>query len=127
MKIPRTVTPAKDAANKNNAKTSTDPTSDRGKDVAKRYAFRHGILTTDMSLPGESATEPEERLDEMKGDHRPAGTDEAGDLDNATARCQMTARTNAEGPAAEHPSSATTGSGSPKPAQQDGGEGKTQM
>jgi hypothetical protein len=50
MKIPKKVTPAKDAANKNNAKHSTGPTSSPGKKNARKNATREGFLARELVL-----------------------------------------------------------------------------
>jgi hypothetical protein len=51
MKIRKTVTPAKVAANQKNSELSTGPTSVRGKAVSRWNSISHGILTGDLLLP----------------------------------------------------------------------------
>ncbi|MGA8735263.1 MAG: hypothetical protein WB558_15200 [Terriglobales bacterium] len=53
MKIPKKVTPAKDAANKNNAKGSTGPRSGRGKKRASKNATREGFFARELVLTDE--------------------------------------------------------------------------
>ena len=57
MKIPKTVTPAKKAANQENAKDSTGATTIPGKGRTSQNAITHGGYTRDMLLPGESEKE----------------------------------------------------------------------
>jgi hypothetical protein len=57
MKIRKTVTPAKAAANKKNSEKSTGPTSIQGKARASQNAISLGMFTRDMLLPGESEKE----------------------------------------------------------------------
>jgi hypothetical protein len=73
VRIPKTTTPAKDAANKQNAKKSTGPKSRRGKEFSRRNALKHGILAHDLLVEGESAVELERLLQETLLDYRPVG------------------------------------------------------
>jgi|HubBroStandDraft_4_1064222.scaffolds.fasta_scaffold236914_1 hypothetical protein len=73
MKVKKTVTAAKAAANKKNAGNSTGPTSVQGKRNASKNAIRHGILAREVLLPGESATEFEQLLDETIANLSPVG------------------------------------------------------
>src|SRR5262249_43715509 len=57
MKIPKEVTLAKKAANKNNSVNSTGPTSILGKFYSSQNALRHGLYARDILLPGESESE----------------------------------------------------------------------
>jgi hypothetical protein len=57
MRIQKTVTPAKLAAQKDNAAKSTGPKSQRGKAFSSQNAISHGIFAREMLLPGESQEE----------------------------------------------------------------------
>jgi hypothetical protein len=76
MKIRKTVTPAKAAANKKNAEKSTGPTSSPGKYRARQNAITHGGYTRDMLLPGESEKEWKQLQSQMKSDYYPSGDPE---------------------------------------------------
>jgi hypothetical protein len=58
MRIPKTVSAAKRAANRKNSKGhSTGPKTKRGKDAAKWSAVTYGLFSRDVLLPGESESE----------------------------------------------------------------------
>ncbi len=76
MKIRKTVTPAKVAANQKNSRKSTGPKSARGKWFASKNATQHGILSRDLRLPGESHIEFEHLSRELITDLAPVGSDE---------------------------------------------------
>jgi len=76
MKIPKTVTAAKVAANQKNSELSTGPTSVRGKAVSRWNSISHGILTGDLLLPDESGTDLKKFRDEMMGSYCPVGCSE---------------------------------------------------
>jgi len=73
MKIRKTVTPAKAAANKKNSENSTGPKSAQGKRFASQNAIRHAILTRDLLLPGESRTTFDRIREELFTDFAPVG------------------------------------------------------
>ncbi|MGA7380542.1 MAG: hypothetical protein WBX03_06795 [Terriglobales bacterium] len=73
MKIPKTVTPAKAAANKEISKKSSGPKSVQGKRFASRNAIRHGILAGDLLLPGESRAEFDWVREKLFSDLAPVG------------------------------------------------------
>jgi hypothetical protein len=78
MKIGKTVTPAKAAANKKNAEEeSTGPTSIPGKARASQNAIVHGILARDMLLRGESGKELEQLQSYMNSSKAPVGAGES--------------------------------------------------
>ncbi len=81
MKIRKTVTAAKAAANKENAKKSPGPTSARGKEISKRNATTHGIFTRDMLVSGESPIELEEFRREKIASYCPVGYGELGQVE----------------------------------------------
>jgi|HubBroStandDraft_6_1064221.scaffolds.fasta_scaffold206139_1 hypothetical protein len=81
MKIRKKVTPAKAAANRNNAKHSTGPTTKPGKDRASRNAITHGIFAPGMLLPGESKAELDQLRSEMMTSHAPVGIRESSRVD----------------------------------------------
>lgn len=76
MKVRKTVTAAKVAANQKNSELSTGPTSVRGKAVSRWNSISHGILTGDLLLPDESGTDLEKFRDEMISSYCPVGRNE---------------------------------------------------
>jgi hypothetical protein len=76
MTIRRAVTAAKAAANKKNAEKSPGPKSTRGKLFASQNSIRHGILTRDLLLPGESAAELEQVRKELIASYGAVGSSE---------------------------------------------------
>jgi hypothetical protein len=75
------VTPAKAAANRNNAKDSTGPTTKPGKDRASRNAITHGIFARGMLLPGESQAELDQLRSDMMTSYAPVGIRETSRVD----------------------------------------------
>jgi len=73
VKIPKTVTPAKKAANQDNAKDSTGASTIAGKGRASQNAITHGGYTRDMLLPGENEKEFKQLQSEMMSDYCPVG------------------------------------------------------
>jgi hypothetical protein len=73
MKVRKKVTPAKVAANQNNAKDSTGPTSISGIRNSSRNAIRVGIYARDMLLPGENHREFDQLRREMMSGYQPDG------------------------------------------------------
>ena len=61
------------AANRANARSSTGPTTARGKSIAARNATRHGLLSTRLLLDDEDSSEFQRLLDELMEAFRPAG------------------------------------------------------
>src|SRR5436190_15454342 len=62
------------AANRMNARRSTGPTSDEGKEIASANALSHGLTATKhMLMPGEDAAEYEAFRDEMLAEIAPVG------------------------------------------------------
>jgi len=73
MKIRKTVSAAKAAANQKNAKNSTGPTSELGRRNSSRNATRLGIFSRDMLLPGERTTDLQQLRNELMIDLAPVG------------------------------------------------------
>jgi hypothetical protein len=73
MKLKKTVTPAKLAAQRENAQASTGPKSSRGKKNSSRSAITYGIFSADMLLPGETEETYNVMLNRMVSAHRPVG------------------------------------------------------
>ena len=61
------------AANRKNAKNSSGPKSVQGKRFASRNAIRHGILASDLLLPGESRAEFDWVRERLFSDLAPVG------------------------------------------------------
>jgi hypothetical protein len=66
------MSPAKLAANQNNAKLSTGPRTDEGKQTSSRNATRHGLTSKAALLPWEDRAEYEALHAAFRKDHRPA-------------------------------------------------------
>ena len=66
-------TPAKRAANRQNAKKSTGPKTTEGKAIASRNATRHGLLAQGVILDTEDAHLFVERRDAMRAHLDPVG------------------------------------------------------
>lgn len=77
MKVRKTVTAAKAAANKKNSGKSTGAKTVRGKGVARMNALKYGILAADMLLPGESRLEFEQVRRKLFTDFAPVGSGES--------------------------------------------------
>jgi hypothetical protein len=73
MRISKSVTPAKVAANRTNAEKSTGPKSAAGKRFASRNSITHGIFTQELLLPGESKTTFDRVREELITDFAPVG------------------------------------------------------
>jgi hypothetical protein len=76
MRMRKTVTPTKNAANKRNAAGSTGPKTPWGQFIASRNSVRHGIFSRGMLLPGESEKEYERLRSEMINSKCPVGSGE---------------------------------------------------
>jgi hypothetical protein len=76
VRIRKTATAAKDAANKKNAENSTGPTSARGKRISIQNAISHGMYTSNVLLPGESQNEFRNLQSEMMNSYCPVGSRE---------------------------------------------------
>ena len=61
------------AANQANALHSTGPKTPEGKATVRFNAFRHGLLTRDVVLPGEDADAFEDLLNQVRADLSPVG------------------------------------------------------
>ena len=61
------------AANRANALHSTGPKTQEGKAVVRLNAFRHGLLTRDVVLPGEDADAFEDLLNQVRAELSPVG------------------------------------------------------
>jgi hypothetical protein len=61
------------AANQANALRSTGPKTQEGKDVVRFNAFRHGLLSQDVVLPGEDADAFEDLCNRVRADLSPVG------------------------------------------------------
>jgi hypothetical protein len=73
MKIKKTVTAAKQAANKTNAQASTGPRTPRGIGHSSQSAITRGMFTRDMLLPGENERDFRNMLHQMVIDRCPVG------------------------------------------------------
>jgi hypothetical protein len=69
-------TAAQIAANQQNAKKSTGPTSTEGKSASSRNNTRHGFRSKFSVLPNEDQTEFNQLVSGLKDEHKPAGITE---------------------------------------------------
>ena len=69
-------TPAQIAANQANAKKSTGPRTDAGKQVTCQNAIRHGLCTFMTCLDSEDAEESDRLLADLMDEHQPVGATE---------------------------------------------------
>ncbi len=64
-------TKKKTQANRNNAKHSTGPRTDKGKQICSQNALKHGLRSKHPVLPGEDPIEYQHKLDQLRADIRP--------------------------------------------------------
>lgn len=76
MKIKKTLTAAKLAANRDIAQASTGPKSSLGKRYSSRNSTGHGVFVCDRLLPCESKKEWEQLKREIIEDRSPVGSRE---------------------------------------------------
>jgi hypothetical protein len=69
----RPISPAKLAANRQNAQHSTGPKTEAGKAQSRRNALKHGIHAANMFVYGENPSEYQELLDALREDLAPQG------------------------------------------------------
>lgn len=69
-------TTARTQANRRNAQRSTGPKTTAGKAIAAGNARRHGLLSRELILPGESHEDYELLLEELQRDWQPSGVTE---------------------------------------------------
>lgn len=81
MKIRKTVTAAKAAANKRISQESTGPKSARGKAISARNPTKYGVFAQDLLVRGESIAELETFRDEERKSYQPVGTGESGKVE----------------------------------------------
>ena len=67
-------TPAQIRANQQNAKKSTGPRTDQGKQRSSRNAIKHGLRATHPVIPGENTVDYQRKLDQLRADLRPRNT-----------------------------------------------------
>jgi hypothetical protein len=65
--------PAQIAANQANARKSSGPTSNSGKEISRRNALKHGLTGAGVVLPNEDAAEVERRLAAYQQELKPSG------------------------------------------------------
>jgi hypothetical protein len=58
--------------NRENAQKSTGPKTDEGKAASSKNAFKHGIYSDEVVIPGEDVVRYEELLADLRGEHEPA-------------------------------------------------------
>jgi len=58
-------------ANRNNAKQSTGPKTDQGKQICSQNALKHGLRSKHPVIPGEDPAEYQHKLDQLRADIRP--------------------------------------------------------
>ena len=61
-------------ANRNNAKKSTGPRTEEGKNRAAKNALKHGLLARDTVLPGENPADFDSQLSALEADIQPANS-----------------------------------------------------
>ncbi len=64
------------AANHENAKTSTGPRSEDGKNTVRHNALKHGLRAQTVVLPNEDPQAFEELRQGLRDHHQPAGAQE---------------------------------------------------
>ena len=64
------------AANRANAQKSTGPKSEQGKTVSSQNAFKHGIYSKAVIIPGEDPAKFEALRADLAAEHRPVGVTE---------------------------------------------------
>ena len=64
-------TKAQRRANKQNAKHSTGPRTDQGKQICSQNALKHGLRSKYPVIPGEDPAEYQHKLDQLRADIRP--------------------------------------------------------
>jgi hypothetical protein len=69
-------TPAQISANQNNAKKSTGPRTEAGKQVTRQNAIRHGLCTFITCLDSEDPEEADRLLADLMDEHQPQGATE---------------------------------------------------
>jgi hypothetical protein len=62
----KTVTPKKVAANRNNAKLSKGPRTERGKRVARLNAVKFGLFSEEVVIPGCDGEEASEKYESLR-------------------------------------------------------------
>lgn len=65
------------SANRRNAKKSTGPKTDRGKAASRNNAFKHGLLSTEITVPGEDPKKFAYLKSELTAELDPLGFQEA--------------------------------------------------
>lgn len=63
-------------ANQQNAQSSTGPTTEAGKATSSRNAFRHGLASGQIIIPGENPADYEALVAGLHSDHKPQTTTE---------------------------------------------------
>ena len=58
-------------ANRNNAKLSTGPKTDEGKQICAQNPLKHGLRSKHPVIPGEDPVEYQHKLDQLRADIRP--------------------------------------------------------
>src|SRR4051794_15526250 len=78
MRLRKTVSPRQLEANRRNSLESTGPKTIRGKDLASRNAFRHGLLSTEIVIETGDGKESREEFDALlnglQDEYSPEGT-----------------------------------------------------
>src|SRR5208283_5862567 len=72
----RPISPAKLAANRQNAQHSTGPKTEAGKAQSRRNALKHGIFAANMFVYGENPSEYEDLLGVLREDLAPESAPE---------------------------------------------------